>query len=380
MAISRILLQGLNAEDLHAASLRTLLSDRSAATFIISSAYVRAGGIDEITDLLKNIADKVTIYVGVANGVTSSQALKQLIACGISPFAVNMGTLSRIFHPKLYAAFSSDYVKVIIGSANLTFSGLNGNIEISTELTLSRQDASDNNNIIMLEKTFSQLHTQYPDNIKRIGHPDEVDALAALGYLENEDIKRHAVIVGSAQTSPDSISLVPPFPILSSQKITKKTKRTPLAKTFTPRLALGEVWRGKGLKERDLNIPTGKNTNPTGSMFFKKGLMENIDQRHYFRDVVFANLHWFYDENIHKKHLERATAQFEIVIDGISYGNHRLKLTHDSRTDSETYRQNNSVTQIHWGNVKDFIAQPALLGKYVTLYHLGDDRYQLVIA
>src|SRR5690606_12756867 len=52
------------------------------------------------------------------------------------------------------------------------------------------------------------------------------------------------------------------------------------------------MWESNGLTERDLNIPTGPNTNPTGSMLFKKGNMDDIDQRHYFREDVFVDLDW----------------------------------------------------------------------------------------
>jgi len=50
------------------------------------------------------------------------------------------------------------------------------------------------------------------------------------------------------------------------------------------------IWESGKLTERDLNIPKGSNTNPTGSMLFKKGKTEDIDQRHYFRDTVFSAL------------------------------------------------------------------------------------------
>ncbi len=52
------------------------------------------------------------------------------------------------------------------------------------------------------------------------------------------------------------------------------------------------VWESKPLSERDLSIPKGANTNPTGSMGFKKGLYDQIDQRHYFYDDVFNDLSW----------------------------------------------------------------------------------------
>ncbi|AIR63519.1 hypothetical protein LH23_02485 [Cedecea neteri] len=114
-------------------------------------------------------------------------------------------------------------------------------------------------------------------------------------------------------------------------------------------------------------------------MFFKKGLFSNIDQRHYFRNDLFGDLTWVIDVNPNKKHLERAEAIFEIIVNGVCYGDFKLKLTHDSRIDSKTYKQNNSVTQIHWGEAKNYISREELLRKTMILYHIGPNRYQISI-
>jgi hypothetical protein len=90
--------------------------------------------------------------------------------------------------------------------------------------------------------------------------------------------------------------------------------------------------------------------------------MKDIDQRHYFRDYVFNNLTWSFDSRPNKQHLERATTNFEIVVAGISYGVHSLNITHNTDTTSKTYKQNNTMTQLHWGEVKQLIAKPELLG------------------
>jgi hypothetical protein len=140
------------------------------------------------------------------------------------------------------------------------------------------------------------------------------------------------------------------------------------------------VWESKELTERDLNIPKGNNTNATGSMFFSKGYMKDIDQRHYFRNDVFDKLTWIFDSKPNKQHLERATADFEIVISGISYGVHTLKLTHDTDTTTKTYAQNNSMTRLHWGEVKQLVAKPELLGNRAILYRLGDNTFILSIS
>jgi len=117
----------------------------------------------------------------------------------------------------------------------------------------------------------------------------------------------------------------------------------------------------------------------TGSMSFSKGY-GGEDQRHYFRNDVFNGLVWQPDPAPEKAHLERATANFEIVIFGKSHGVYPLKLTHNTRTETETYHQDNIVTQIHWGTAKNHIAKPELLGKRIRLYKLDNSNFRLDIS
>ena len=141
------------------------------------------------------------------------------------------------------------------------------------------------------------------------------------------------------------------------------------------------LWTSGRLGRRDLSIPTGGKTNPTGSMLFTKGQTPDIDQRHYFRESVFGALVWEGDDAHGKEHLERTTAYFRIVIKGIDYGVFRMNLTHDSRTDSRTYLQGNAVTQIHWGEVRDLIATEDLLDRTAYLYSLNEyDLFLLEIS
>lgn len=139
------------------------------------------------------------------------------------------------------------------------------------------------------------------------------------------------------------------------------------------------IWEGKELTQRDLNIPTGDNTHPTGAMSFSKGY-SGEDQRHYFRNNVFNGLVWQPDPAPEKAHLERAAANFEIVISGKSHGVYLLKLTHNTRTGTETYLQDNTMTQIHWGDAKKIIAKPELLGKRIRLYKLDNSNFRLDIS
>jgi len=126
------------------------------------------------------------------------------------------------------------------------------------------------------------------------------------------------------------------------------------------------VWESKPLNERDLSIPKGANTNPTGSMGFKKGLYDDIDQRHYFYDEVFNELPWEADTPGSKK--LRATAKFELVIKNVSYGVFELVVAHGTDKTSASYLQRNFMTQLHWGVARPFIAKRDLLGRNLYLY------------
>jgi hypothetical protein len=318
---------------------------------------------------------KIAMYIGIANGVTSAQALSELLAMGIEPFVVDMGSNVRIYHPKIYASIGPDSAQIIMGSANLTYSGLNENVEASTVMTLDKSDAQDLAFITSVESTLGSLSTDHPFNVFKVKNQADVRLLVDEGRLEDESIKRAAIVTGHRDlgTIP---RIIPNFPI---KRRAVQAAVAPVVPSLPTAGAMGLVWRSKELTERDLSIPSGSNTNPTGSMYLKKGLLDGIDQRHYFRDRVFRDLTWRRDQSLGKMHLERAHAQFEIVIDGISMGVFLLRITHNTDTNSTTYNQNNAMTQIHWGDARTLVGRRDLLGKFLTLYNVNMGVYQIEI-
>jgi hypothetical protein len=103
-------------------------------------------------------------------------------------------------------------------------------------------------------------------------------------------------------------------------------------------------------------------------MYFTKGKMKDIDQRHYFRDTVFSSLKWKQDKNPDTSHLERAEAIFNFVIEGKPSGSFKLILTHNPLTNTRSYEQNNSMTQVSWGDAKNIVAKEELIGKTAKLF------------
>ena len=128
------------------------------------------------------------------------------------------------------------------------------------------------------------------------------------------------------------------------------------------------VWQSNPLSRRDLTIPTGEGTNRTGSMLFGRGAWDGIDHRHYFRDTVFANLDWNFDPAPARQHIERAMARFQFIIRDVNYAVFTLRLSHNSRMDTASYAQGNSMTQLHWGVARGLVAEEDLLLRTLYLY------------
>lgn len=345
-----------------------MYSSATCEEAIISVAFALSDGVNCISGKLASLGTHASVYVGIRNNITSGQALLALLRCGVNLYVIDSGSPSVLFHPKLYFAKSSEAAQSLIGSANLTFSGLNNNIEASTRLVLSAENMDDHQYITDIENIFSALHTRFPEHVLPVRSARDVVSLMRQGRLTDE----RARVVSSQKAdsqlrSKNMLKRIPiPFFHKRAQKPRKRARTIIYSQTRGISGDYRLVWTSNRLTERDLNIPTGSNTNPTGSMLFKKGKTEDIDQRHYFFDHVFDGLKWIAD--VSHPHLLRSSAQFCIIINGSDYGVYTLNLTHNSKTNSAAYKQKNSMTQIHWGKAKKLIAKRDLLRATLKLY------------
>lgn len=368
MAKIGFILQGIRQNNDHERALIDLMALPGIESILLGVAYVRESGVKRIHNRLKEHADKVSVFVGIRNGVTSAQGLLQLLVAGVKLYVVDTGSPGIIFHPKIYLANGRNYARIISGSANLTFSGLNENIEASTiiHLDLSLQD--DRDYLSSLRSAFQILVKDFPQHVILLRSKKHIIRLLSEGRVEDERIPRpRKVGVSQSRGARQRLERI---------RLHVKNRRPPsfMRPAARPTIRRGLSaewvlqWVSKGLTERDLNIPSGRTTNRTGSMLFKKGETEGIDQRHYFRQTVFGNLIWAHDISPNKRHLERAEASFEIIIKGVSYGIHLLRLTHNTKTNVRAYEQKNSMTQIHWGTALNIVAQRDLLNRQMRLY------------
>ena len=359
----------------HAAAVRKLLKITGVKTVLVSVAFVREAGVEALEATLKDVAGDAKFFVGIRNNITTLQGLKRLLALKTKLYVVDTGSGETIFHPKVYLACTDKVAEMIVGSANLTFQGLHNNIEASTRVVLDLTDAEDRKFVDQTTAAFDDMLAQYPEHVFQLKTAQQIEQLFDEGRIVDEMIIPAPTPVGGVRKGKrDSLGRMPlhrHFRPRIKAAIKRAAVKAP-PKVFgqpIPAVRATEyylVWESNELVRRDLNIPTNPNTHATGSMLLKKGAMEGIDQRHFFRDDVFDALKWVPDQKT--PHIERTSAQFELVIKNLNYGKFTLKLSHNTKTDTASYAQNNAMTQVHWGDALQLVAKEDLLGRTMYLY------------
>lgn len=397
MAHKEFILQGFTTRT-HAVAIRELFDLPEIKKVVLSVAFVSESGVDQIAAELKAHAAKVTVFAGIRNDITSHQGLMRLHAIANKLYVVDTGSRMVVFHPKLYMVRGKSHAKLLLGSANLTLGGLNNNIEAGMLLHFDLADAADKAIVDGIEAQLAVLPTDYPGNILKIGSVAELDSMLASGRLVDEMAippPRPTTSVGSAGSS-DSVARIK-LKVLPIRRALAKAKAAPkklkaskvagaakvgVANLKPVPLAAGVefelVWQSKPLTRRDLTIPDAAGTHATGSINLDKGLLPDAaDQRHYFRDDVFPDLTWIATNASGK--VEEAFAKFQLVLKGISYGEFDLRIGHSTDTTSKTYVQNNAMTRLSWGPMRQYIACPDLIDRTLALYRDKADSTRFVL-
>ncbi|MDE2982914.1 MAG: phospholipase D family protein [Gemmatimonadota bacterium] len=378
------LLQGLT-ERTHLVALTTLLAQTTPHRVLLSVAYVTQGGVDLIASAVSAAGCRVDAFVGIRNGVTTLEGLNALMEAGASVHCVDTGDQQLLFHPKIYVAWGRTRAGAIIGSANLTVGGLNNNIESSVVLDLDATKDEDTEFLESICAEFDGLSAAYPQNIVHVERVAELNNLYEQGRLVDEASslppRGSRVASGGADDVPRMSlpvewlrgpSIRPPAPTPKPLPDTMGTMGLP-SPSLKPKL----MWRSKDLTERDLGIPSGRNTHPTGSINLDKGLLDpSVDHRHYFRDEVFDALDW--GPSRHST-VEEAYARFRLIVKGMERGEFELRVGHTTSTTTPSYRQRNAMTRLSWGPTREFVGRRDLVGRTMALYRDRTDRTRFVI-
>lgn len=113
------------------------LESKKYKTFNGFVAFASISGVKKLEPYLKkakNNYEHIRFYIGVDNRGTSKEALESLLNQNIETYIYYDDRNYVTYHPKLYLFEGPAFSRVIIGSSNLTSSGIKTNLEASVQL------------------------------------------------------------------------------------------------------------------------------------------------------------------------------------------------------------------------------------------------------
>ncbi|MFK5982845.1 MAG: Helicase associated domain protein [Flavobacteriaceae bacterium] len=151
--------QGLHLEDDETCGnhVCSAIKNNSFTQITIFVAFLRKPGLDYLKPFIKRAREEnrnVTFYVGIDERVTSQEALELLLELDTETYVYY--SESYIYHPKIYL-FEGEKNRIIIGSSNLTKSGLFYNVESSILLDFTNNDKSGLKILNQLKEFYSSL-------------------------------------------------------------------------------------------------------------------------------------------------------------------------------------------------------------------------------
>ena len=176
---------------------------------------------------------------------------------------------------KLFLAKRKKTASLIIGSANLTYSGLHNNVEAGAILDLDLSQADDKNLLSDLLKIFENLPARFPEHVFQVKDLEALEKLFDDGRLIDEDISEPPPVTAYVRKGTrDTLKPMglprhtPPPRKRVALKPEPQQHKTPAQKPPPhqwPEFVL--IWESRGLTERDLNIPTGSLQRVGGTIF-----------------------------------------------------------------------------------------------------------------
>nr|WP_319270750.1 Helicase associated domain protein [uncultured Draconibacterium sp.] len=140
-------------------------------------AFIRSKGIRELKPFLekaKSESRNITFYVGIDEKITSKEALELLLDLNIDTYIFTSNKF--IYHPKVYLFESLIRNRIIVGSSNLTKTGLFFNVESSLLLDFTSEDKSGMKVLNQLKNFYSPLLEFSSDNLDKVT-PEHINFL-----------------------------------------------------------------------------------------------------------------------------------------------------------------------------------------------------------
>lgn len=188
----RFIGQGLDKDGDQLGSLITeALMDNNYNQFLAFVAFVSEGGVERLKSALNSFSNRgdINLFIGVDNKATSKEALELLLKNGINTYIFHTPNKHIIYHPKIYLFKGKYNFRLIVGSSNLTTTGLYQNVESSV---LIEGTLDEGKNVLKeLEGFFSDFLNNTDDNLSALDR-ELIDVLDDADKIPSERSREYS--------------------------------------------------------------------------------------------------------------------------------------------------------------------------------------------
>lgn len=153
------------------------------------NGFVAFAAVSGVSAILKNLKkakgnyNQLRFFIGVDNKGTSKEALDLLLKENIETYIYHDKRDYVTYHPKLFVFEGSKHTRIIIGSSNLTSSGIKSNIEASIQLDFRSQTDSQGKKILDEIKEYNSDLLNLKSNKIKLLTSDLINDLLERGLL-----------------------------------------------------------------------------------------------------------------------------------------------------------------------------------------------------
>jgi HKD family nuclease len=384
------------------------LSNTDFEEFKCLSAFASQKGVNGLKEAITKSKEHIkhfSVIVGIDQNGTSKEALEALLNWDIGA-NIYYTSSPIIFHPKVYIFNGKDKSQIIVGSSNITKTGLFQNVEASLKVDINKPDPDGEELIKQVNTYLEPFFEGKMGNLQKLT-PELIQQLVDSGIIPTEaekkkKTKQERISLKEKQDSAkmDAIkALFPTVPIQATPEGFKAEKPTieekPIVETEPQKIVLVPIreptvpmiptvpvgttlvstapqdpWAVKGelLWEKILTrsdvLQAKAGTNPTGCLRLTQGKFNFIDQTKYFREDVFGKLNWAVGRT-KPAYVEVATVNFYVKILGRDFGLQEFTIRHKPSGEAN---QNNYTTSLSWGNFSNQITTTDLSEETIYLY------------
>lgn len=133
------------------------------------TAFMRSKGLKELKPFIiasQKHGTKFTAYVGIDEKITSKEALEMLLELKIDSYVYFSSQF--IYHPKVFLFEGEIRNRIIVGSSNMTKTGLFYNVESSVLLDFTNEDKSGRKILNQLKSYYEPLLEFTSDNLEKL--------------------------------------------------------------------------------------------------------------------------------------------------------------------------------------------------------------------